>query len=49
MPTVCSGLKIPLVKIFWTYSYKVPKGGQIQKIVYMEGFKMTRVLKCIYP
>ena len=34
------GLKIsPFLLIYWTYSNKGHKGGQIQKIVDIEGFK----------
>ena len=34
--------------IFWTYSNKGPKGGQIQKIGNIEGFKGFHCVKYAY-
>ena len=38
----------PFLLIFWTYSNKGPKGGQIQKIVNIEGFKGFHGVKYAY-
>ena len=43
------GLKMSqFLLIFWTYSNKCPKGGQIQKIVNIEGFKGFHGVKYAY-
>ena len=38
----------PFLLICWTYSNKWPKGGQIQKIVNIEGFKGFHGVKYAY-